>query len=669
VLHLNTGIFSSSVQERPISWRAFYTLKIAFTAFTVLFLSYTSGFADPITLKWKANTEKYLAGYKIYYKVGSAPTQKKDPDASIIDIPKATLADEDQPEYTIADLDPEKIYFFALTAYDDAKHVKESKLSAGVSTLRITSPENGFYVNASNHTAYRITGKTAAGAVVEIFAAKTSLGKTTAGLDGNWQKDVDFSAIKEGSVDLTVESKGSISYPVSGILDISAPQLISQPWIKNKKDTFVIIEWKTDEAGAGVVEYGPDISYGFTKTDNNYTKNHAVLLTNLAANTNYHYRISSTDAAGNGPEASWTDHNPSDDKTFLTDPSTPPKIIEPPIIYRESNEIKLTFDEPNLQNTFVEANYNFSPSLNFFSLEESDDILQIDDFSYILRMGSIPEHEILVLRLSNIVDSLGNPVTPATITINDTDRDHMADDWERDYGLETSVNDGSEDWDEDGYTSLQEYRSRTDPRYSGSAPFRIKDAIPQNNAGIFTATRVLNDTSVAFLIESARGININELDSIRFTIDDGYHESYERDLSSDTVRVVKISDDDDHQIKQFWAVYDRSLETFMPDSYLFEAVVNVTINVRDVLENQMNTAVDNFRVESEEAHRVAQKNLPHTWDVDPADPDLDGVYDAGIEMIGGELAGARVIYSSSELQGIIKLNYGRFWVGTLKCLR
>jgi hypothetical protein len=59
------------------------------------------------------------------------------------------------------------------------------------------------------------------------------------------------------------------------------------------------ISWRTDEPGNSLVEYGPDVSYGRSQTSRLFVLNHTVELSNLAPGTTYHFRVSSTDPAGN----------------------------------------------------------------------------------------------------------------------------------------------------------------------------------------------------------------------------------------------------------------------------------------------------------------------------------------------------------------------------------
>lgn len=86
--------------------------------------------------------------------------------------------------------------------------------------------------------------------------------------------------------------------------DVSGPPDTTPPVISNEQATSItattaVIAWNTDEVSNSVVEYGLTTSYGSTATDNAMVTSHSVTLTNLAANTVYHYRVKSTDGSGN----------------------------------------------------------------------------------------------------------------------------------------------------------------------------------------------------------------------------------------------------------------------------------------------------------------------------------------------------------------------------------
>lgn len=74
------------------------------------------------------------------------------------------------------------------------------------------------------------------------------------------------------------------------ILDISV----------DTSETMALINWTTDELATSQIEYGTDTAHGsFTPEDSALLTAHAEVLTGLTADTLYHFRIHSTDAAGN----------------------------------------------------------------------------------------------------------------------------------------------------------------------------------------------------------------------------------------------------------------------------------------------------------------------------------------------------------------------------------
>jgi subtilisin family serine protease len=329
----------------------------------------------------------------------------------------------------------------------------------------------------------------------------------------------------------------------------------------------------------------------------------------------------------------------------------PPSIVEFPIINFASDTIDVTYDEQGMQNALLEANYSFSPSMNFVTGGGSDDIAHLGNSTYRLSMASIPAYEIFTLTVSNITDLTGNAVTPNQIKINDGDSDSMADDWESDNSLNTSTDDSTNDSDGDGYTNYQEYVSRTNPRSAASAPFIVKDTIPKHKAGITNAQRVPHNTAFAVLLESEHGIDITDFTSVRFTIDDTVNGIYSRNLSNGTVRVIKLTADPNSEVTRMWLVYDRSEEGSGLQNFPYGKNVNLKIDATDSLGNTMNQESVDFNVETLAEHNAAQNpdNLPITSNVDAEDPDLGGAYDAGVESTDGDLLGAKIIYDSGEL--------------------
>ncbi len=97
------------------------------------------------------------------------------------------------------------------------------------------------------------------------------------------------------------------------ILVDTMPPVVSLVTLDSTATSSVTIHWTTDEVGNGYVEYGTTLDYGtVTPLSVALSMEHEVMLTGLSPDTEYHYRIASSDEAGN------TIKTP--DNTFTTEP-------------------------------------------------------------------------------------------------------------------------------------------------------------------------------------------------------------------------------------------------------------------------------------------------------------------------------------------------------------
>ena len=189
--------------------------------------------------------------------------------------------------------------------------------------------------------------------------------------------------------------------------------------------------------------------------------------------------------------------------------------------------------------------------------------------------------------------------------------------------------------------------SNLDDFDANSTSLSIVDSIPQLDAGISNLTGVSDDTTFGVLIESKYGINLTDSDSIRFKIDDGVHFVYKRDLRSDTMRVVEVKDEDPHKTL-FWVVYERSLETRLPPLYFPDKIVRMTVDVVDRRQNKLSPRLFRFKIESDPGHAAEFDRLPE-YDFMDMDPLMSETHhDSGMEILSGELEGAKIIYNSKE---------------------
>jgi beta-lactamase superfamily II metal-dependent hydrolase len=114
-----------------------------------------------------------------------------------------------------------------------------------------------------------------------------------------------FTVSADGAV-----TQGPTELAVSGLPrtfaldDVAGPPDTTPPVISNVSSSSItassaLITWSTDEASNSVVEYGLTIAYGSTASNATNVTSHSIALNTLSANTLRHYRVKSTDAAGN----------------------------------------------------------------------------------------------------------------------------------------------------------------------------------------------------------------------------------------------------------------------------------------------------------------------------------------------------------------------------------
>ena len=105
-----------------------------------------------------------------------------------------------------------------------------------------------------------------------------------------------------GSVSLVSNASRSpamIALTGNGIQPPSTPPVISGVAILNVTSSGALISWTTDKPSTSQVEWGASASYGNSSPlDSSMVTSHAVALGGLSANTLYHFRVKSQDAAG-----------------------------------------------------------------------------------------------------------------------------------------------------------------------------------------------------------------------------------------------------------------------------------------------------------------------------------------------------------------------------------
>jgi hypothetical protein len=135
-----------------------------------------------------------------------------------------------------------------------------------------------------------------------------------------------FTVSADGAVNQGPNELAASALPKTYNLDdISGPPDTTPPVISSVASGSItsssaLITWTTDELSNSTVDYGLTAAYGSTTSDPANVSSHSIELTGLSANTLYHYRVQSTDGAGNT--------GLSEDFTFQTTSETISTLVE-----------------------------------------------------------------------------------------------------------------------------------------------------------------------------------------------------------------------------------------------------------------------------------------------------------------------------------------------------
>ena len=142
-------------------------------------------------------------------------------------------------------------------------------------------------------------------------------------------------------------SSDDISFTTLAAADTRSPAIIAGPGARDVKQDEVTIVWRTDEPADSFVDFGENTSYNNTTGSAELTRDHQVTLTNLSAGNEFHYRVRSTDLAGN---TSSTDPNgnerwsrPQSVRTLQQPDTKAPFIIRGPLIIAGNKGAVISF--------------------------------------------------------------------------------------------------------------------------------------------------------------------------------------------------------------------------------------------------------------------------------------------------------------------------------------
>ena len=158
--------------------------------------------------------------------------------------------------------------------------------------------------NASSAVSYGLTN--AYGSNLDDTSSVTSHSVTLSGLSAN--TTYHFHVSSADAANNTAISTNA-TFMTLAVDDTTAP-VISNVTSTNLTTTSATITWNTNENATSAVNYGLTNAYGLNVTSASSVTSHSLLLSGLSANTTYHFRVTSTDAANNVTTGS--------DNTFTT---------------------------------------------------------------------------------------------------------------------------------------------------------------------------------------------------------------------------------------------------------------------------------------------------------------------------------------------------------------
>ena len=232
-------------------------------------------------------------------------------------------------------------YYFRSMALDNASNTESvsdadasTTVQSSALTVEITVPSDddgdGYIyargtlaINGSasgaNFTSYYLNHSSDGSNWTNIANASTSVNHDTLGT-------LNTSALSDGNYTILLTAfneTANNSVNITITVDNTAPTITAGP-SSSVTTTSATITWTTNESATTRVDYGGSTSYGSSATTSGYATSHSKTLTGLSAGTTYHYRVVSSDKAGNSILSSDTTLTTTAEQTSSEPPPSTP---------------------------------------------------------------------------------------------------------------------------------------------------------------------------------------------------------------------------------------------------------------------------------------------------------------------------------------------------------
>jgi hypothetical protein len=585
-----------------------------------------------VVLEWDENTDPDLAGYKIYYRTGGSGggnlsnytgTGATEGNSPII-VPLNPNKDENPGDpnlfqFTLHNLEPDKVYFFVVTAFDTGG--LESVASNEVAT-DYSGP--GRVINLSSSPPSSTWSNDNTVTVSWTAPSGMPLGISLAGYSTVW--------------DMASGTTPPSSMTIGAVTSTTSPALLDgNRYYFHIRAVDSVGTWGDPE------HYGPFwIDIGWPSVSG------STFISGTTVEITYsEYNMQNAAVAGNysldnGATVSGVTDVTGEGRTFRLSLSN----VQSYMIYTMTITSGVT-GVVDAAGKWLEEQITFTLTLNDDDSDGMADDWEIFWFGDTTSKNGTADTDgdgIMDVREYNIARA--NPRWGAarwTLSPRnwDSDGDGISDKYETDYGMnpvDPADGDPSADLDGDGWTNHEEYLYGYAANNANSpvpAPPQVREVIPSGNGP------VPDNSTVAVRVEATQGINMAEPSGVTVTVNDG-NSTYARNLNNDTVKAIPL-DSGVTTSRSLWIAYYRSNET--ANEYPSGVTVTVTFEATDVRKDSMIPETVAFRIETQEEQDEAAANLPVA--IIQTDYPSAGLTTSGVTNTRSMLDGAAIVFDNT----------------------